>query len=130
MKTRYKVKVTPFMVAIILGFVLPALFLLMIVFSCPHSGEIAYFPLISAQCPSEFVGTIGFIFLAFSGIAAGTWLTSGLGSSLWGDSLNGWQAFFLIIAFSAVANVAVYWIVIRSFMLIGKTFDLILRKLL
>ena len=100
----------------------------MIIKSCPHGGGLAYFPLLSAQCTGEYLGTIGFLLTSMPGIIVGISLTiysarrfelTGIESQL-SEQLSPEGQFLFVVVLSAIANVIAYWIIILLIALVIK----------
>ncbi len=59
----------PVITGVGLGLLVPLIFGYIGLASCPHEAGLAYFPLLSAECPGEYIGTLGFLLSASPGLA-------------------------------------------------------------
>jgi len=60
----------PWLSAITIGIIAPLAFGYLAVKSCPHESGLFWLPLVSAECPGEFLGELGFLITTTPGLVA------------------------------------------------------------
>jgi hypothetical protein len=123
-------KKVPFalLIAIFLGLVPPLAFFLMMLNSCPHSGDLMYIPFISYQCPGEFIGTLGLFLTALPAIlvvvffvifAASHYESTGRHTPLVSQFTPTAQLIFMVVL-AALVNIFSYWLIIKFLLMVMK----------
>ena len=110
-------KVKSLLLAIAFGLGLPAAFGFLALEACPEPAGMFDLPVICSSCPGEFIGELGFLITAFSGVCVmiASMLIGSASLEVHGyvptvfDRLTPDMQLTLLIGLGALANVLAYW---------------------